>query len=213
MSEWTFVLRVGLEPELSPLTMANIHLGKSYKTGRTVNNGPVNAGGLQPTGAPPSTSHSAPMTPAETRCVPSHSAGAMSIRQQPFVPKTPAPSKLRRELTQPTLNRLELYSSSPEEKQLTNDFSPFQLRSNIKLQSPQRSVETRAKRSRINSTRLTVDHLPNRPVTRSILIDRPPSPKGKQQPHPPICPRSNAKQISFVRNSSLHSLPFPIKIR
>ena len=144
----------------------------------------------------PSTSHSAPMTPADTRSVPSHSAGAIRIRHQPFVPRTPASSKLRREMTQPTLNRLELYSSSSE-KQLINDFSPFQMRSSNKLQQHQRSIDTRSRRSRINSTRLTADHLPHRPVTRSILIDRPPSPKGKKTPHRTTRSRPTAKQLLF----------------
>jgi hypothetical protein len=133
-----------------------------------------------------STSPSSSTTPAEPRLVLSHPSSALGTQQQSISSKNsihPVSLRLRREMTQPVLNRVELISSldSPLEKIAANDSLPFQLRLNNtnKLNQNQQS-DLRCKQFKINPSRLSVDYVPVRQISRSRVNDCLPSPKGKK---------------------------------
>ncbi len=127
-----------------------------------------------------SSSSSSSNSPAETRPSASHPTSALGTTQhQSFTPKPPSHPvtlKLRREVTQPILSRVELVSTldSPLEKIAANDNFPIQYRSNIT------NHKSKPKNIRINPSRLSADYFPVRQISRSRVNDRPPSPKGKK---------------------------------
>jgi hypothetical protein len=133
-------------------------------------------------------SSSSSTTPVEHRLVLSHPPSALSVQpQHPLLPSKNSNHtvslKLRREMTQPVLNRVELTSSmdSPIEKIAANDSVPFQIRlnHNNKLNQNQQS-DLRSKQIKLNASRLSVDYGPIRHISRSRVNDRLPSPKGKK---------------------------------
>jgi hypothetical protein len=90
--------------------------------------------------------------------------------------------KLRREYTQPALSRVELVSSAdfPLEKIAANDNFPNQYRTSIIAPKPYHNpqTDTRHKQLRINASRLSVDYVPVRQLSRTRVNDGLPSPKG-----------------------------------
>ncbi len=91
--------------------------------------------------------------------------------------------KFRREMSQPVLSHVGLITSSdfPIEKLATNDSSPFQSRPNMNYrlnQFPQSDI--RQKQIKINASRISVECLPIRQISRSRVNDPFPSPKGKK---------------------------------
>lgn len=138
--------------------------------------------------APPQTSTSSPCSPssnspAETRPNISQPASALSVQHQSSVTKNSTPQlatlRLRREMTQPTIGRVELVSSmdAPLEKLAANDTFPAQYRSN--LTNTKQQTDIRNKSLRIIPSRLSADYFPVRHVSRTRVNDRLPSPKGK----------------------------------
>jgi len=144
---------------------------------------------LTPTSVPPShnnvsSPHSSPSTtPAELPGLLPHPNSALSAPYHSTTTKTstsPASLKLRRELTQPALNRIELFSSNdcPMEKMASNELLSVPYRSNLKINGGQPPLEIRPRLSKTNSTRLSAEYFPTRQVTRSKIVnDRLPSPK------------------------------------
>jgi hypothetical protein len=191
------------------LDIIKIKLGKLCKTGRPVNNVPTITTGTQnnastyinnnhntistPASAPPQTNYSSPSTsssttPAETLPLPPHPASALSTHHHSFSSKNannPVTLRLRREMTQPTMSRIELISSdTPLGKIAANDSFPFQFRSNnnnINKLNPNQQYDIRSKQLKISSNRVSVDYLPVRQLSRSKLNDPLPSPKGKKK--------------------------------
>jgi len=91
--------------------------------------------------------------------------------------------KFRREMSQPVLSHVGLVSSpdSPIEKLATNDSSSFPSRPNMNYRLNQLSQsDTRQKQIKINASRISVDCLPIRQISRSRVNDPFPSPKGKK---------------------------------
>lgn len=131
----------------------------------------------------PHSSHST--TPAEPPPIVPHPSSALSAQYHATVTKTsnsPASLKLRREMTQPALSRIELFSSTdlPMEKLAVNDFVTTPYRASLKINGCQPPIDVRSKLQKSNSTRLSAEYLPQRQTTRSkIVTDRLPSPKGK----------------------------------
>ncbi|CAF0803535.1 unnamed protein product [Rotaria sordida] len=175
--------------------------GKTCKTGRTSNNNPMNTvetqnnnnnnntintnGSTPPKTSSSSISSSLSATPAENRPVPPHSASALATHQSfsSKTPNTPVSLKLRREMTQPALTRVELNpsSDSPIEKLATNDNFVFQFRSmsnnnNNKL-SQNQQPDLRQKPLKISPHRLSVESLPIRQLSRSKVNNGLSSPK------------------------------------
>ena len=145
---------------------------------------------LTPTSVPPSFNISSPLsshstTSAENRSILPHPTSALSAQYHPTVSKSshsPASLKLRRELSQPAMNRIELFSSTdcPMEKLIANDIVPMPYRTSLKINGSQPPFEIRSRLPKTNSTRLSVDYLPTRQTNRSkVVTDRLPSPKGK----------------------------------
>jgi len=178
-----------------------INLGKPLKTGRPTNSVPSTIIGTPnnnnnilhtPVSAPPQThlsssSSSASNTPAEIRPVVPQSASALSMQHQTVSSKasnSPATFKFRREMTQPTISRAELMSSLdyPIEKIAANDNFPNQYRSNITINKSYHNQQSdiRHKQLKINPSRLSVDYVPIRQISRSRVNDCLPSPKGKK---------------------------------
>ncbi len=178
-----------------------INLGKPLKTGRPTNSVPSTIIGTPnnnnnilhtPVSAPPQThlsssSSSTSNTPAEIRPAVPQSASALSMQHQTLSSKTsnsPATFKFRREMTQPTISRAELMSSLdyPLEKIATNDNFPNQYRSNIIISKSyhNQQADIRHKQLKINASRLSVDYVPIRQISRSRVNDCLPSPKGKK---------------------------------
>jgi hypothetical protein len=134
------------------------------------------------TGTPPSSSST---TPVEARPLP-HPASALSGNYHSLTAKSaqsPASLRLRRELTQPSLNRLELISSSENvlDKSLIGDILPFPYRSSVKATSSHAPLDIRSKIARANPNRLSADYFPTRQVSRTKVNDSLPSPKGKHE--------------------------------
>ena len=131
-------------------------------------------------------------TPAETRPVLPHSASTFPEQHHSFSaknPNIPASLKLRREMTQPALHRIEFVpsSDSPIEKPAINDNYLFHYRSNInnintshhRLNQNQQ-IDVRQKQGRINPTHLSIDYLPFRQISKSKVNNPLPSPRGKK---------------------------------
>ncbi|CAF2430806.1 unnamed protein product [Rotaria sp. Silwood2] len=186
--------------------------GKTCKTGRTSNNNPMTIVETQNNNnnnntinthvsAPPHTSSSSmsssslSASPAENRPILPHSASALATTHQSLFSKnsnsnTPISLKLRREMTQPALTRIEVIpsSDSPLEKLATSDNFLFQYRSisnnnnNNKLNQNQQS-DIRQKQLKISSNRLSVDYLPVRQLSRSKVNSGLPSPKDVKLPN------------------------------
>lgn len=145
---------------------------------------------LTPTSAPTShnapSPHSSPSTPpAENPVILPHPSSALSAQYHSMTVKSsssPASLRLRREMTQPVLNRIELFSSTdcPMEKMASNDAVAIPYRTSLKINGSQPPIEIRPKLLKSTSTRLSAEYLPGRQVSRSkIVTDRLPSPKGK----------------------------------
>ena len=116
----------------------------------------------------------------EVRPIPTHPTSAhqsSTLLRNPYA----APSlKLRREMTQPALNRVELTSSEcPIDKMVDDDLIPFPYRSSLKINASTPPFDFRSKRSKANANRLTVDYFPTKTVSRSKANENLPSPKGK----------------------------------
>lgn len=129
-------------------------------------------------------------TPAETRSIFPHPTSALATHHQSHNSKHLSGSvslKLRREMTQPTLSRIEVVSStdSPIEKLAANDNYLFQFRSNTNNSNPvyklsqTQQPDSRQKSLKANTNRLSVDFLPVRQLSRSKATNPLPSPKGK----------------------------------
>ena len=184
-------------------------VGKPCKTGRLSNNGASNqvvapnptasislistgnTNPSAPSSAPQATSSTPPSssstTPAEARPLLPHPSSALSAHYHSFTaksPHSPASLRLRREMTQPSLNRLELMSASDnllDRNHLLGDILPFPYRSNVKSNPGQAPLDIRSKTSKTNPTRLSADYFPTRQVSRSKANDSLPSPKGKRR--------------------------------
>jgi hypothetical protein len=193
MLELTFVLKVKQTCVLFEIIKSN--LGKPLKTGRPTNPVPLTPAAPQNTttatntSSPASLSSSSPNTPAtEVRITMQHPASALCAQQHSSSSsKNSTPSvtlKLRREMTQPALSRVELVSTMDAslEKLAGNDTFPPQYRTNIantKLNQPNQS-DLRCKQLRINPSRLSAECFPIRHISRTRVNDRLPSPKGKR---------------------------------
>jgi len=130
-------------------------------------------------------SSSSSNTSPETRPVVSQPVGALNTHPHSFTMKAPAQPvtlKLRREMTQPTLSRVELVSTldNPLEKLAVNENLSTPYRANVKLAQNQHTTDYRHRQIRINASRLSAEYFPVRQVSRTRVNDHLPSPKGKQ---------------------------------
>lgn len=218
-----------------------INLGKTCRTGRPTNNNSMMPTDLSTNNishnntnnfhgsAPPHMTHmsstsvlaSISTTPAENRPNMVHSASPLASHAQSSNPKnssSPVSLKLRREMTQPTLTRVEVVplADSPLERLAANDMYSFNLRSvpnnnnnpftvnnnnnnSFKL-NPSQPTDTRQRQSRMPSTRLTVDYLPIRQISRTKATNALPSPKGKKRKCIFSIPSAKQKSIAFPFN-------------
>lgn len=132
---------------------------------------------------PPSSSST---TPVEVRPLLPHPTSALSANYHSLTMKSaqsPVSLRLRREMTQPSMNRMELFSSSENmlDKNLISDILPFPYRSSLKVTSSQAPLDIRSRAPRVNPNRLSADYFPTRQVSRSKVNDSLPSPKGKHE--------------------------------
>ncbi|CAF0755371.1 unnamed protein product [Adineta steineri] len=91
--------------------------------------------------------------------------------------------RLRREMSQPALSRVELTCStdSSSEKNGTNDNLSLHSRPNVNYRLSQQP-DIRQKQYKLNPARLSIEYLPVRQISRSRVYDNPPSPKGVRFP-------------------------------
>ena len=201
--------------------------GKPLKTGRVSNNcstgqvavpnPPVNISMMSTGNNHPSTPPSAPplaatppssssTTPVEVRPLLPHPTSALSANYHSLTTKSaqsPASLRLRREMTQPSMNRIELLSSSENilDKNLISDILPFPYRSGLKVTSSQAPLDIRSRAPKINPNRLSADYFPTRQVSRSKVNDSLPSPKGKHERDEPSFPSSFGKFVAILTKS------------
>ncbi|UJR37974.1 hypothetical protein I4U23_030656 [Adineta vaga] len=155
------------------------------------NNTNSNNANKTPTSAPPQTnlpssSSSSSVTPAENHSNFLHRASSRLTDNQILSSKSfqnLTSLKLRREMSQPALSRSELNSSSdnPTEKSSSNDNTSTISRTNIIYRlSQSQQPDLRQKQVKLNPTRLSLENVPIRHISRSRVNDNPLSPKGKR---------------------------------
>ncbi|CAF4970836.1 unnamed protein product [Rotaria socialis] len=187
--------------------------GKTFKTGRSANNfrtvspetqnnntnnnnNTFNLHASAPSHMNSSSlSTSLSMTPAENRPVLAHSASALATHLQSSSSKSsssPVSLKLRREMTQPTLTRIDVapIADSSLEKLAASENYLFQFRSvpntntniitNNTKSNQNQQADLRQRHLKVTPARLSVDFLPVRQITRTKVTNALPSPKGKK---------------------------------
>ncbi|CAF1538502.1 unnamed protein product [Rotaria magnacalcarata] len=189
--------------------------GKTFKTGRPANNfcavspetqnnnnnnNTINLHASAPSHMNSSSlSTSLSMTPAENRPVLAHSASALATHLHSSSSKSsssPVSLKLRREMTQPTLTRVEVapIADSSLEKLAASDNYLFQLRSvpntntntniitNNTKSNQNQQADLRQRQLKVTPTRLSIDYLPVRQISRTKVTNALPSPKDVKLP-------------------------------
>lgn len=205
-------LRVEGNKDLLTVSYSTDHhcnLGKVCKTGRPANYAPPVTNATQnnnnntmnnnkniamnktPMSAPtqsnlPSPSSSSSVTPAENHPTLAQRSTSRLTDNQVLSSKSfhnLAALKLRREMSQPTLSRVEFNSSSdnPLEKASSNENSSLPSRANVIYRlSQSQQPDLRQKQVKLNPTRLSLENLPVRHISKTRVNDNPPSPKGKK---------------------------------
>ncbi|CAF1079154.1 unnamed protein product [Adineta ricciae] len=171
-------------PPVTNATQNNNTMNNNKNT--TVNKMPMSA----PTQSNlPSPSSSSSMTPAENQPTLAQRSSSRLTDNQVLSSKSfhnLAALKLRREMSQPALSRVEFNSSSdnPSEKISSNDNSSLPSRTNIIYRlSQSQQPDLRQKQAKLNPTRLSLENLPVRHISKTRVNDNPPSPKGVKVPH------------------------------
>ncbi|CAF4348719.1 unnamed protein product, partial [Adineta steineri] len=137
-----------------------------------------------PASAPPQSNGSSPesTTSAENHSTPPSQTNNNHLSENQLLSAKSfhnlASLRLRREMSQPALSRVELTCStdSSSEKNGTNDSLSLHSRPNVNYRLSQQP-DIRQKQYKLNPARLSIEYLPVRQISRSRVYDNPPSPK------------------------------------